>query len=86
MKKLWFVLVAGLLLACSCSSPSLFLPTATATQPAPTADPGNQVTLIGYTVVKLHPEDGDLSTLLDVEQGKAKALGQHMFVEFDASW
>ena len=86
MKKLWLVLVAGLLLACSCSSPSLFLPTATATQPAPTADPGNQVTLVGYTVVKLHPDDGDLSTLLDVEQGKANALGQHMFVEFDASW
>jgi uncharacterized lipoprotein YajG len=86
MKKLWLVLVAGLLLACSCSSPSLFLPTATATQPAPTADPGNQVTMVGYTVVILHPDDGDLSTLLDVEQGKANALGQHMFVEFDASW
>jgi hypothetical protein len=86
MKKLWLILVAGLLLACSCSSPSLFLPTGTATQPAPTADPGNQATLIGYSVVKLHPDDGDLSTLLDVEQGKANALGQHMFVEFDASW
>lgn len=86
MKKLWLVLVAGLLLACSCATPSLFLPTPTATQPVPTVVPGNQISPLGYSVVRLHPEDGDLSGLLDVEAGKAQSLGQHMFVEFDASW
>ena len=40
----------------------------------------------GPTVARLYPNDGDLSTQVQAEAPKAAALGQHMFVEFDASW
>ena len=41
---------------------------------------------LGMTIVNLLPEDGDLLTQLEGQAPKASALGQHMFVEFDASW
>lgn len=40
----------------------------------------------GMTVVRLHPEEGDLQTLLAQEAQKATALGQTPVVEFDATW
>lgn len=39
-----------------------------------------------FSLVRLHPEDGTLSVQLRREAQQAKSLGQHMFVEFDASW
>lgn len=40
----------------------------------------------GFTVVRLHPEDGDLKALLASEAKKAVVLGQMPVVEFDAAW
>jgi thiol-disulfide isomerase/thioredoxin len=40
----------------------------------------------GFTIVRLHPEDGELQTLLADESEKAAALGQRPVVEFDATW
>lgn len=40
----------------------------------------------GFTIVRLHPKDGDLQTLLANEAQKATALGQMPVVEFDATW
>lgn len=39
-----------------------------------------------FTIVRLHPSDGDLQTLLASEAQKATALGQMPVVEFDATW
>lgn len=39
-----------------------------------------------FTVVRLHPETGDLQTMLASEAQKAAALGQMPVVEFDATW
>ncbi len=77
MKKLWVLLAAGLLLACVCPATQLI---STAPSPAASAIAGN------LTVTRLHPGGGDLTDQLQAEAPKAAALGQHMFVEFDASW
>jgi thiol-disulfide isomerase/thioredoxin len=39
-----------------------------------------------FTIVRLHPGDGDLKTLLAGETQKAAALDQMPVVEFDATW
>jgi thiol-disulfide isomerase/thioredoxin len=39
-----------------------------------------------FTLVRLHPKDGDLSKLLAGEAQKAVSLGQMPVVEFDATW
>lgn len=53
-------------------------PTAVATIAAPQEG--------GFTLVRLHPEAGNLNEMLAVEAEKAAALGQIPVVEFDASW
>lgn len=40
----------------------------------------------GFTLVRLHPADGNLADLLAAEARKAAALGQLPVTEFDASW
>lgn len=66
------------------SSPSAPQPTpTTASQPEPESPPE---TLPGLTIVRLRPQDGDLTTLLAQEAAKAAALGQSPVVEFDATW
>jgi thiol-disulfide isomerase/thioredoxin len=40
----------------------------------------------GFTIVRLHPGDGDLQTLLTSDAQKADALGRLPVVEFDATW
>ena len=40
----------------------------------------------GFTIVRLHPNDGELNTMLADEAQKATALGQIPVVEFDATW
>ena len=40
----------------------------------------------GFTIVRLHPNNGDLPTMLAEEAKKADALGQMPVVEFDATW
>ncbi len=77
MKKWWVLLAAGLLLACVCPA----TPLVSTTQP-----PDDPVIAGNLTVTRLYPGDGDLTAQLQAEAPKAAALGQHMFVEFDASW
>src|ERR1700752_5138326 len=56
------------------------------TQSASQQDENSTSTLLGFTVVRLHPEDGDLQTMLANEAQKAAAVGQMPIVEFDATW
>jgi hypothetical protein len=94
MKKMWVLLMAGFLLACVCPSIPIFTPDSSPDNPGPVNPitttepviPDKQVSSGRHTVVRLHPEDGNLSTQLRGEARQAAALGQHMFVEFDASW
>jgi hypothetical protein len=79
MKKVWPLLVMAFLLACACPSlPMLTPPEQEATQ-AP-------IVTETLSIVRLYPEGGDLSAQLRAAAPAAAALGQHMFVEFDAAW
>jgi hypothetical protein len=89
MKKLVFVLPALLLLACLCPASTLTPTTPTRVHNQPTAvsqDPELLISSERLTVVRLHKSGGDLTSQLQAEAPKAAALGQRMFVEFDASW
>ena len=78
-KKITLLLVGTSLLACN----FLFPQTQRATpQPSDFQDPRPT----GFTIVRLHPQEGDLQTLLASEVQKADALGQLPVVEFDATW
>jgi thiol-disulfide isomerase/thioredoxin len=78
-KKLTLTLIGISLLACN----FLFPPAQQSTpDPADFKDP--QPT--GFTIVRLHPKDGDLQTMLASEAQEATALGQIPVVEFDATW
>ncbi|HEX9333334.1 MAG TPA: thioredoxin domain-containing protein [Anaerolineales bacterium] len=74
-RKLMLVFITITLLACN----FLFPPKSIAT-------PESIVAPIGFTIVRLHPKDGDLPTMLADEAQKAIALGQMPIVEFDATW
>ncbi|KAF0106358.1 MAG: hypothetical protein FD146_2624 [Anaerolineaceae bacterium] len=99
-RRFLLLLISFVLLACTCSLPNLVLPPGPPTErvavteppaateppiptepPAPTAAP-----LLTPTVVRLHPSGGSLTAQISAEVPKAAALGQKMFVEFDASW
>jgi thiol-disulfide isomerase/thioredoxin len=86
-KKIMLLLVGISLLACNFLFPR--------TQPSPpdsivvsSAEPSDPEDLAptGFTIVRLHPEDGDLQEMLADEAQKAFALGQMPVVEFDATW
>jgi thiol-disulfide isomerase/thioredoxin len=78
-KKIALILIGMSLLACN----FLFPQTQRAT-PGPDDFQDPQPT--GFTIVRLHPKDGDLQTMLAEEAQKAVALGQLPVVEFDATW
>ncbi len=44
------------------------------------------ITPTGFTLVRLHPGNDDLGSMLAEEAGKAILLGQMPVVEFDATW
>jgi len=77
-KKIMLFVVGLSLLACN----FLFPPTQPASQTGDSEDP----TPTGFTIVRLHPQDGDLQTMLAEEAQKAAALDQMPVVEFDATW
>ena len=82
MKKMQLLLLLpALLLACSFSIPAP-LQDGTSHPPAQTRTPLG----LGLTEVRLHRDGGDLLKQLQAQAPRAAALGQHMFVEFDASW
>ena len=78
-KKILLALIGFSLLACN----FLFPPKGT---PAP--ETNNDVFPISekFTIIRLHPSDGDLKTLLASEGQKAAAQDQMPVVEFDATW
>jgi thiol-disulfide isomerase/thioredoxin len=80
-KKIMLVLITIVLLSCN----FLFPTDKTSTQAPEVAEPTPSAPL-GFTVVRLHPKDGDLQTMLAGEAQKALGLGQIPLVEFDATW
>jgi thiol-disulfide isomerase/thioredoxin len=74
-KKIMLVFITTILLACN-----FLLP------PKPTSTPESNVAPRGFTIVRLHPKDGGLQTMLEGEAQKAAALDQVPIVEFDATW
>ncbi len=97
-KKITLVLVIVFLLACnflfpqtpnSAPKPIVAPPTNSVVPPTEAASQPNDVPATastGFTTVRLHPQDGDLHTMLAQEAQKAIALGQMPIAEFDATW
>jgi thiol-disulfide isomerase/thioredoxin len=75
--KIMLMFVGASLLACN-----LFFPQGSTPEASDFHDP----TPTGFTIVRLHPGDGNLKTLLVEEAQKAEALEQMPVVEFDATW
>ena len=84
-KRIVLLLVGVSLLACN----FLFPRNVTSTPESivvPQPSDSQDVASAGFTIVRLHTNDGDLKTLLANEAQKAVALGQMPVVEFDATW
>ena len=74
-----------LLLACSLSLPAATAP-AISTPESVLPTVGSVQGEAGFTLVRLSPGGAGLLEQIQAEAPRAAALGQHMFVEFDASW
>lgn len=101
-KKILLLLITVFLLACNALFPPLPTPAPTPTlsvaEPMetairltesvvqPTASPLPTTASTGFTIVRLHPAEGDLRELLAQEAQKAIALGLMPVAEFDATW
>jgi len=91
-KKLPIVLLPVFLLACNLLFPAQETPSDQ--QVVPTTIPEERqepeqmesLKLDDFTIVRLHPGDGDLQTLLEDEAQKAASHGLMPVVEFDATW
>lgn len=90
-KKLILLLIGVSLLACnflfpetqaSTPEPIVAPPTESALQP----NDAQEIAPTGFTIVRLHPQDGELQALLSQAAQKAVKLGQMPVVEFDATW
>ena len=81
-KKILLLFITTTLLACNFLFPKKAAPTEPANHPSDSQD----FTSTGFTIVRLHPNDGDLQAMLAGEAQKAVALGQIPVVEFDATW
>ncbi|RPI34800.1 MAG: hypothetical protein EHM70_01710 [Chloroflexota bacterium] len=55
-------------------------------EPTSTEPPARPTPLGGFMIVRLHPKQGDLASLLETEAEKAAGLGLEAFVEFSATW
>lgn len=88
-RKLVFTILPIFLLACY-----IFLPDPPPEQETTPIAPSVQqepeqiesLTLTGFTIVRLHPGDGNLQTMLADEAQKAMSQGLMPVVEFDATW
>ncbi len=85
-KKLTLVFLTAFLLACNALIPQVPRSTPEPLESAPQPNKTQKAIPAGFTVVRLHPRDGDLQTLLAQEAQKAAALGQMPVVEFEATW
>src|SRR5215510_8024035 len=81
-RKILLALVGTSLLACNFLFPPTLLP------PTPTPEPLEEPkqTFEGFTLIRLHPQDGDLQNLLAAQAEKAVALDRMPVVYFDATW
>jgi len=82
-KKISLVFVTAFLLACN-----FLFPRTPGSTPESTSQSSDTQDFASaeFTIVRLHPQDGDLQTMLAEEAQKAFALGQMPAVEFDATW
>ena len=78
-KQITWLLIGISLLACN-----FLFPQTQRSTPAPNDFQDPMPT--GFSIVRLHPKDGDLQTMLASEAQKAVSLGQMPIVEFDATW
>ena len=87
-KKMLIVLLPIFLLACNFLFPSEETSTPTETVLTKTKIPQEteRSEYNGFTIVRLHPGDGDLQALLAAEAQKAASQGLMPVVEFDATW
>lgn len=87
-KKMLIVLLPIFLLACNLLFPSEDTSTPTETFLTKTEIPQEteRSESNGFTIVRIHPGDGDLQALLAVEAQKATSQGLMPVVEFDATW
>jgi thiol:disulfide interchange protein len=90
-KKILLMFVTTILLACNFLFPQTPIATlestvAQQTESASLSNDSQVPQTTGFTIVRLHPKDGDLETMLAEEAQKATALGQLAVVEFDATW
>jgi len=100
-RALLLLLTSVIMIACTCGLPSVVIPTVVITMATvpPTETPAatdfvpatetplaTATAVPAVTIVRLHPRDGELISQIIAEAPKAAALGQKMFVEFDASW
>ena len=92
-KKILLIITTAFILSCSTLFPEKIEPTTTL--PVPTsippieASPTNSASttpLIGFTEVRLHPENGKLEEMLAKETKNAIANDLLPIVEFDADW
>jgi thiol-disulfide isomerase/thioredoxin len=81
-KRILLVFITTMMLACNFLFPKRGIATESASQPSD----WEGFTFDGFTIVRLHPKDGDLQTMLADQAQKAAALGQMPVVEFDATW
>ena len=84
-KIFWLIPVLLILIACTCSVPSIIPALKTPTASSPSGG-GGPVTGTGFVTVQLNPGDGRLTMQLSSEVKKAAALGLKPFVEWDAEW
>jgi len=88
-KKILLALVGIGLLACNFLFPS---PPAPIESPSPIIETPSQTaeaptqTSDRFTLVRFHPQDGELKTILAAEAQKAAAIGRTPIVYFDATW
>lgn len=87
-RKLFLLATALFVLSCSTLFPQSTLPPPTESLPDPesTFAANTSTELIGFTQVRLHPKDGELSEMLATEAEKATKEGLLPIVEFDADW
>jgi thiol-disulfide isomerase/thioredoxin len=78
-KKISLILIGMSLLACNFLFPQ-------AQRLTPQSSDFQDPQPIGFTIVRLHPSDGDLQILLAGEAKRAVVLGRLPVVEFDATW
>ena len=83
-KRLIFLLAGFSLLACNFLFPQKVSPIV---NPETSQSENEQILeLAEFTIVRLHPQAGDLQSMLADESKKATALEQMPVVEFDATW